>query len=233
MDVTVTTTQFTGSDGEPLAMDVYESPATRRATALIIAGFPGGYNDAPSTRSIARLLAASGVRTVAYSNRDPQHDLDALLSQMDERPIAIWATSGNGPLALSLLMRDAGVRIGCAVLHYAYTFDAAAAAKAYGFVDGCSGKSIDDLRADVPLFLSRAGQDQFAGLNESLDSFVAGAIAGDMPLTFVNHAGAPHAFDIAEDNDLSREIIRQSVDFIAFHLSRAPSAPDSRHRRTR
>jgi hypothetical protein len=56
-------------------------------------------------------------------------------------------------------------------------------------------------------------------LNEALDRFVDDALARNLPITVVNHAAAPHAFDLFHDSDLSREIIRQWLAFLRFHLS--------------
>jgi hypothetical protein len=206
------------------ALDVYEPNTKANGTVVIASGFPGNYNALPFVQSLGRSIANSGLRAVAYANRDPLRDLHTLLAELPPQPLAIWATSGNGPVGLSALMKDAPVRVRCAVFHYAYTFDAADAAKQFGFVDGCAGRSIDDLRDDVPIFISRAGRDQFAGLNPSLDRFVAGAIARNMPVTFMNHPTAPHAFDLADDNDLSRDIMRRSMQFAAFHLGRTDDA---------
>jgi hypothetical protein len=188
-------------------------------TVVIVSGFPGEYNKRPFVQALVRRLESAGLRAIAYASQDPVRELRTVVAQYDN--VALWATSGNGPTALTALMNDAPVRPRCAVLHYTFTFDAAAAAQQYGFADGCAGKSIDDLRSDIPLFISRAGRDQFAGLNESLDRFVAGAIARNMPVTFVNHPTGPHAFDLSEDDDTASEIIRSSIDFVAFHLNRA------------
>lgn len=95
----------------------------------------------------------------------------------------------------------------------------AEAAKQFGFVNPCAGKSVDDLLQDVPLFIVRAGQDQFPHLNEMIDRFVARALARNLPVTVVNHAAAPHAFDLMHDSETSREIIRQMLAFMRFHLS--------------
>ena len=35
----------------------------------------------------------------------------------------------------------------------------------------------------------------------------------------INHAGAPHAFDLFEDSEATREIIREILRFMQFHLS--------------
>ena len=112
----------------------------------------------------------------------------------------------------------------CAVLCYGYMLDldgataVADAAKMFGFVNPCAGKSVDDFPQGMPLFIARAGQDQTPRLNETLDRFLVRAIACNLPVTFVNHAGAPHAFDLFHDSETSREIIRRILAFLQFHL---------------
>jgi acetyl esterase/lipase len=94
----------------------------------------------------------------------------------------------------------------------------AEAAKLWGFVNPCSGKSVDDLPGDVPLFVVRAGQDKIPHLNEVMDTFLATALARNLPITLVNYAGAPHAFDLMHDSETTRDIIRQILAFMRFHL---------------
>ena len=50
------------------------------------------------------------------------------------------------------------------------------AAKQFGFVNACGGKSVADLPHDLPLFIARAGQDRMPGLNPALDDFVLNAL---------------------------------------------------------
>ena len=78
--------------------------------------------------------------------------------------------------------------------------------------------NVGDLAPDVPLFVARAGQDRMPGLNETLDRFVENACTFNLPLTFVNHSRAPHAFDLFDDSETSREIIRRILSFLQFHL---------------
>ena len=59
----------------------------------------------------------------------------------------------------------------------------------------------------LPLFVARAGQDQFEGFTASIDRFITNALAVNRPVTFVNHATGPHAFDLFEDSETSREIL--------------------------
>ena len=61
--------------------------------------------------SWAQLIAASGVIAIAYTNREPETDLDALIQhvrenaaslQIDGGRLGVFAASGNVPLALAL-----------------------------------------------------------------------------------------------------------------------------------
>jgi hypothetical protein len=121
-------------------------------------------------------------------------------------------------------MQDAYHPPKCGVLCYGYTLDldgstiVADAARQWGFLTPCAGKSVGDLSRDIPLFVARAGQDQTPGLNDALDRFLGQALTSNLPITFVNHAVAPHAFDLFHDSEMSREIVRRILAFLQFHL---------------
>lgn len=70
----------------------------------------------------------------------------------------------------------------------------------------------------VPLLLVRAGNDQIPTLLDSVDRFIAAALAADYPLTVVNKPGGAHGFDNSEPDERSREIIRQTLAFYGEHL---------------
>jgi acetyl esterase/lipase len=203
--------------------------------------------------SWGQLLAASGIVAVTYTNRDPVADLDALLEHVrqhaaalgiDEGRLGVWACSGNVPLALSVLLRrsttrpgpkgpglhdDAGRGLRCGALLYGYMLDldgatgVAEAAQMFRFTNPNAGRPLDDLPPDLALFIVRAGQEQFPHLNDSIDGFVAGALALNRPITVVNHATGPHSFDLLQDSEASREIIRQILGFLRSQLTRAGS----------
>ena len=126
---------------------------------------------------------------------------------------------------LSLLMRGGRDYLKCAVLYYGYMLEmtgssrVADAAKQFGFVNPSAGTSVADLPPDVPLFIARAGQDHMPGLNAALDDFVDEALTPNLPVTVINHAGGAHAFDLFHDSEMSREIIRQTLAFMRFHLT--------------
>jgi acetyl esterase/lipase len=184
--------------------------------------------------SWAQLIAASGMAAILYSNRQPVDDVHAILEHVREHAaslgidgsrLALFAMSGHVPLALWLLMQPERREVKCAVLCSGYMLDlnggssVAEMQKSFPFANPCAGKSIDDLRDEVPLLVVRAGRDQFR-VNESLDSFIGGALQRDLPVRLINHAGAPHAFDLFDDSETTREIIREVLRFMQFHLSK-------------
>jgi type IV pilus assembly protein PilB len=77
----------------------------------------------------------------------------------------------------------------------------------------------EQLPRSTPLLLVRAGGDETPGLNATLEHFVADALALDLPLTVVNQAGAPHAFDVITDDEATRQVLRQILAFLRFHLA--------------
>jgi hypothetical protein len=233
------------TDAGPLTMDLYYPPdpprGARTPAVIVVAGYPDAgfqkfvgcpFKEMAATVSWARLMAASGLVGIAYTNREPAADCLAVLQHVrqhaaslgiDEHRLGVWTSSGNVPLALWILMQE-GRALRCAALCYGYALDlegatgVADAARMFGFANPAAGRSVEDLPPDVPLFVVRAGRDQTPRLNESLDRFLAAAVARNLPVTFVNHATAPHAFDLFHDSEMSREIVRQVLAFLQCHL---------------
>jgi acetyl esterase/lipase len=231
-----------------LTMDLYYPPDAKSGARLPAVVFVHGYSDAgigmpqvlgwPRFKEMAmsiswgQLAAASGVVGITYTNSEPTADLQALLQYVrqnaaalgvDENRIGLYASSGHVPLALSVLMQEDRDYLKCAILSCGYMLDldgssgVAEMAKQFGFVNPGAGKSVDDLRQDLPLFIVRAAQEQFPHLNEMIDRFAAKALSRNLPVTLVNHPG-PHAFELMQDSETSRETIRQMLAFMRFHL---------------
>ena len=227
-----------------LTLDLYRPPGAGNArlpAVVFVSGYPDEgmkktfgcrFKEMGAYVSWARLVAASGMAAIVATNREPVGDGQALLAYLaehgaalglDERRIGIWACSGNGPTALSLLMGGGSLR--CAVLCYPMTLDfegstgIADAARAFGFANPCAGRRVDELPGEVPLFVVRAGRDEMPGLNGALDRFVSEAVRGNLLLTFVNHPEGPHAFDLFQDGEASREIIRGVLRFLVDRLA--------------
>lgn len=229
-----------------LTADLYVPPEVREGTArpavILVAGYPDAgfskavgcrFKDMASTGSWARLIAASGMVSVAYTNRDPAADLCDLLRALhrdadtlgiDPSRVGLWACSGSVPLALWLLMQDDLPPVACAALCYGYTLDSAGstavaeASRTWGFANPAAGRTVADLPIGTPLFLARAGRDQLPGLNQALDRFITEALGRNLPVTVANHADGPHAFDLFHDSRETRTIIRQVLAFLRSTL---------------
>jgi acetyl esterase/lipase len=166
-------------------------------------------------RSWGRLIAASGMVGVTFTHRmgypvplleEAMADLASALAYVrsnaeswnaDVERIGLVAFSAGGPL---LAAPDPAVR--CMVALYAL---------------------LDMEPPAVPMFIARAGQDAVPGLNEKMGGFIAAALAANAPLTVVNHPAGEHGFDMLNDDDRSREIIRGAIEFMKAHLGAGAS----------
>ena len=237
--------EYRRSGESVLTLDIYSPPdAERRGprpAVVFVTGFPDPgarrvlgctASEMASYVSWAQLVAASGLAAVTYVNQEPA-DVSAVFAYLrqnaaslgiDAERIGVWSCSGSGPMGLSVVMQEGPQPPKCGALVYPYTLDLdgsagiAAAAKQWGFTNACSGKSVDDFPRDRPLFVARAGQDQMPALNEALDRFVAAALARNLPISVVNHATGPHAFDLFDDSETTREVVRQVLAFLQFQL---------------
>ena len=237
--------EYRATDAGSLTLDVYYPPDAKSDARTPAVIFVIGYSDLGAQRifgcrfkemesfvSWARLTAASGMVAVTYSTgADPAEDARAAIRYVrrnaadlgiDESRIGIWACSGHVPNALAVLMEHGDLK--CAALCYGLTLDldgftgVADSAATFRFVTPAAGRSVDDLPKDVPLFVMRSGRDEFPQLNETMDRFLAKALAANLPVTLVNQPDAPHAFDLLDDSEASRETIRRLLAFLRFHL---------------
>jgi len=239
--------EYRFTDAGVLTMDIYYPPDSKSEVPIPAVIFVSGYPDPgfqkmlgcklkemESYISWGKLTAASGLVAITYTTgKEPAADIQALLEYVrqnaaalgiDANRLGLWACSGNVPNALSAMMQGDRDYLKCAVLCYGLMLDlqgaasVAEASKQWGFVNPCAGKSVADLPQDVPLFIARAGQDEMPHLNETMDLFLGEALAYNLPITMVNHPTASHAFDIMQDSETSREIIKQILAFMRFHL---------------
>ena len=244
-DVTIRQVEYRRSGESALTLDVYSPPDAERrgphGAVVFVTGFPDPgarrflgctASEMASYVSWAQLVAASGLVAITYVNEEPS-DVHAVFDYLrqhapalgiDPERIGVWSCSGSGPMGLSVVMQEGPRPPKCAALIYPYTLDlggstgTSAAAKQWGFADACGGKSVDDFPRDRPIFVARAGQDQMPGLNEALDRMVAAALARNLPISVVNHAAGPHAFDLFDDSETTREVVRQVLAFFCFQL---------------
>jgi hypothetical protein len=205
-------------------------PAVIFVTGFADAGFEARLGcrqkEMASYISWARLVAASGLAAITYTNIDPAADALTVLRyvrenaaslQIDGDRIAVWSCSGNVPTALALIMEEP---VTSAVFCYGFMLDldgstgVADAQKQWGFANPVAGKSVDDIPLDLPMFVVRAGRDEVAALNDAIDRFAAHALARNLPITLVNHATGSHSFDLFDDTEASRQVIQRIVGFL-------------------
>jgi acetyl esterase/lipase len=222
MDTTRVVPNLTYSDvASPyLLMDVYlpaDVEAARRPVVVLIHG--GGKpeyraKDWGVFKSWGRLIAASGMVGVAFTHRlgypepfleEATADLAHALAYVrtnaeswnaDSDRIGLMAFSAGGPL-LAGAMSERPPFVRCAASLYAF---------------------LGMQPSTLPMFIARAGQDVNPGLNAGMDQFIAAALAANAPVTVVNHPVGEHGFDMLNDDDRSREVIRGLLAFFQTHL---------------
>jgi hypothetical protein len=122
-------------------------------------------------------------------------------------------------------MQNDDLNIKCAVLNYGVLLTPDK--KYYAEIDSAAdmlGFYLSDLRQiskipeNIPMLVTRAGKDRFELVNDSTDYFVAEAIRSNAQLTFINYSDGQHDFDVLDDTEISRSIIRQTVYFMKTHL---------------
>jgi dienelactone hydrolase len=162
----------------------------------------------------AKLIAASGMIAVsAQAGTAPEtnsyHVLEFLAANadllgIDLTRIGFWACSGQGgPVFKALQNTELPYRDGFRAAVFLYL----------------------DLRAAVPsawpkslsVFVVRAGSDQNIRA-EIVYDFISRAQSSKVPTEYIELAGAPHAFDILQNTQESKDVIRQALEFFKGKL---------------
>jgi acetyl esterase/lipase len=231
---------YTQTDDPLVRMDVYvpadlQADERRPIVMLIHGGVPASLpvKDMGAYRSWGRLVAAHGMVAVTFTHRlrwpprqlqesaaDVRAAIDfvrANATKFNAHPdrVCIAAYSAGGPL-LTVALQDERPYVRCQLAIYPLVdvqgFGAADEAK-------FALKTYVDKPSFPPLFLARAGRDAIPTLNARLDAFVGNAIAANAPITIVNHPTGAHGFDVENDDERSREIIRAALEFMKAHLN--------------
>jgi acetyl esterase/lipase len=236
------------TDDPYVRMDVYTPPdlpaGEARPAVLFIHG--GATTDEKAKdwgvyRTWGRLVAASGLVGVTFTHRlgyprtrilDGASDVRDAIAYVrdhaaelgvDKDRLCLAAYSAGGPM-LAPFLNEPPAYIRCLVAFY--TFMDIRQTPEHRASE--TAETLDRFSPIVqiarnpgrvpPLFLARAGQDQIPTLKDSIDRFVAEALARNIPLTLMNHPVAGHGFDTRTDDDRSKEILRGAVEFMKLHL---------------
>ena len=164
---------------------------------------------------------------------------------VDSERIILWAISAGG-IFLSEPLRDRPAYIAALVGYYVeldlrnarnaapasvsdetlrdfspvYYFEKAAAVQP----EPSPGQPAAKTHIFPPMFIARAGRDE-ANLNAGLDRFVQLALKNNVSLELFNHPDGQHGFDIENDDERSREILKRTIEFIRTHSARLKTTP--------
>ncbi|MCB8960595.1 MAG: alpha/beta hydrolase [Ardenticatenales bacterium] len=189
--------------------------------------------------SWGQLAAASGFAGVTFTHRssgwfqrlpDVEADLNACLAFLRDNAttcglnldqLVVWVCSGGTPAVVSTLLRNrpAGLRalIACygrlALDPIAAQIDPPLPATALARYSANAALDELDPAGPPPLLLVRCGADELPGVNDSIDAFTAAALARNIPLELINYPAGVHGFDISNDTDAARQIIRRILTF--------------------
>ena len=203
-----------------LALDVYYPLDYREGTPRPAVVFINGVGDRQGSRlkdwnvyrQWGRLIAASGWIAVTFDARGPdaqaRTDIRDVFQYLrasgaklgiDSRRLGAWVCSANVFPGLPYLMEESDSGVLCAVVYY-------------GWADP------KKFRRDLPVFVARAGRDS-PRLNEGLERLVSRALAAGAPWALVNAPDSHHAFDVLDETDESRRIVRATLAFFAEFLT--------------
>jgi dienelactone hydrolase len=218
-DITVTSdVQYGESAGTRLAMDIYrratlegrQGAAARMPALVFFNRATGADRSQPFYAAWARAAASKGIIGILPDLRPGSEaaDCDVLIAYLSQHAselgidgIAVYAGSGNVFAALPFVEDPKQTAIKAAVMYY-------------------GSAPIAQFRLDLPVLYVRAGLDR-PPVNESIASLAALAVAQNAPVTLLNNAGGHHAFELIDDNDATRLVIDQTLDFVKQATSAA------------
>ena len=212
--VTVTSdVEYARSEATTLAMDVYKPPfnGAQGRPALIF------FNRATRQdrkwdfyAAWARTAASKGIVGIVPDIRGGSEaaDFKLLLAHLQQKAadygidaVAVYAASGNVSAALPALQDPSLTSVKAAVIYY-------------------GSANVQQFRLDLPVLYVRAGLDR-PGLNEAIATLSARAIGQNAPFTLLNYAGGHHGFEAVDNNDTTRRVIDDTLNFVL----NATSAP--------
>jgi dienelactone hydrolase len=207
-----------------LRMDVYRPRRARgRLPAVLLGGPPGFGKNTAQKIGWAQLIAASGMAAVAFNFRS-DGDVAAAITYVrahaarlgiyPSRLCTLGFSSGAAQSQLSVTMRDPKPWLRCNVVYYAS-------------VDSALTYLRVNPAGIPPMLVVKAGRDENAGINDSIDQFAAAARAMHADVRVVTNPSARHGFDLGPRTARTRAIMRQTLRFLRARLARPLPLLDS------
>jgi acetyl esterase/lipase len=191
--------------------------------------------------SYGRLAAASGFVGIPFNYRlydswmsleNSASDVTDLIAYVrsnadsmgvDKERIALWAFSGGGPM-LSVAIRDPQPYIRCIVSYYSLLDLLQSEKESRGTMTDQALLEYSPLqllenstKPMAPMLIARMGKDH-PNIRRSADEFIPAALRKNVELTVINDPEGEHGFDIEDNSDASRHVIRQTIEFLKEQL---------------
>jgi acetyl esterase/lipase len=208
-----------------LKMDIYlpaDVQANAKLPAILFASGAGETKHWNIYKNYGEVTAAQGMVAVQFNKRYPPNpegvnlayeDIKDLFEylrqnadryQIDKDRLCLWGFSAGGTLVgAGMLGNQPYIR--CLVSYY-------------GIGQLGPRRQVTALGDKLPpILVVRAGLDNPA-LNNAIDLFVQEAINRNIRIDFTNYPDGQHAFDILNDTERTREIIRHTFEFIKAQM---------------
>jgi len=233
--------------GSTLKMDIYYPPDFNFQriipAVIIVLGYPdvagkkllgSEFKNYIQFVSWCRIISASGMAGIVYESINPEKDIITLSNylktnedkfKIDINRIGAWTCSAHTPTTISHILNGSDNIFKCAVVYYGffltndfkYLPQIDTLSQNMGFKTPRLSEPII-WKKDVPIMIIRAGKDNVPYINETLSSFYEKALNQDLPVTLINYQNGVHGFDAALDNETTRQIIKNTIEFWRFNL---------------
>jgi acetyl esterase/lipase len=215
------------AEGAAIKLDVYH-PADQKDGEHRPAVLFGGAKAYPQWTGWGHLLAASGLVVVTYdlrlppsaSKADALSDANDLIAYVranadalgvDKDRLALFGVSTSGRYSESAVMKGTPAYIGAIVSYYGPLDDEDTSVSPLEIVRSQHGQV-------APMLIANAGH-MDTEIEASIERFVAEAKVQGVSLQYLVHGEAFIGFDLSSNDNRSRQIIAQTVDFLKQHLS--------------
>jgi tetratricopeptide (TPR) repeat protein len=197
-------------DAKALQMDVYRPKGSAKVPVAVMLNGVGmdmrthpqymGWGRAVTTVGLAGVIMDSEPGAIEKNFDDVMGYLRKHAAELNVDPerVVLYSCSANVTSGLPIAMNASRAYIKAAVVYYGYA-------------------QVDAIRRDVPVMLVRAGLDS-TQLNQGLDAMFARAVRENAPWSLVNIAGGQHGFEVFDDNDESRSVVRATLEFMRSSL---------------
>lgn len=211
------------TENDALRCDVYAPPGLapdqRLPAVLFIHGSASAQRNLKNHAqyvSWGKLIGASGLIAVTFNWDYPDPSgIEQLLKfvrehadefQIDRDRLCVFSVSAGVAVGFPVVLEGAPIYLRCVVGYYGDPSPA---------LEMISPQEVAQL---PPILLAKAGRDDQT-LIEGTDRFVSNLTALGVQVTLLTHDNGSHAFDIRNNDDRSREIIKQTIEFMKSRLT--------------